>query len=232
MIQIKAVRNIPFKNYWIIFLVFVQPIVTPKEIQAQTFYFGLNTSIDYNSYGRITNIGPTDYKGKTNFSSGLVIQYNLNAKISLKTKVNYSSKNFQEVTDLNYFVPLDPNDPLINGGSEVKVDHINRYIDVPIEINYKLNKNKAFDVVSIVGFVNSFQFDSDHRTNSKLLEVRENRYNTYLFSVKTGMGFLYKLNRFGIYMEPQIRFYMNSVHTDVPSKNPIHLGFEFSILKI
>ncbi|MBN8650362.1 MAG: hypothetical protein J0L67_02990 [Cytophagales bacterium] len=94
----------------------------------------------------------------------------------------------------------------------------------------KLNNSNKIDIVSTLGVLNSFQIG--HKYKNSLASDDSKVYENYLLGLKTGLGFLFKLDNIGIYIEPQAGFYLNQVHTRFPEKNPIHFGLEIQVLKI
>jgi len=213
-------------------LTYILISMLPITVTAQNVYFGISGSIDYNSYRNIDKVGPSSYKGKINYCGGVVIQYNLNEKVSLKTKLIYATKNFQETIDLTMLIPIDPNDPVLTQEDEATIDYFNKFIEIPIELNYKLNKSKTFDLISSLGLVNSFQIDHDYKASESISVNNPKSYNDYLLGLKTGLGFLFRTNDVGIYFEPRIGVYLNTVHSSFPEKNPIQFGLEIQVLKI
>jgi hypothetical protein len=212
------------KNFTYIFTCLILSVLT-QSVHAQTTYFGLGGAIDYNSYTGIDDFGIVDYKGSAGYRAGFVIQYNLNSKVSFKGKLNYATKSFKEVIDFSKI----PNDPLI-GESKVESQYINRFIELPLDVTFKLNKNERLDIVSTFGVINSFQIGREYKNSIASNDSKV--YHDYLFGLKTGLGFLFKLDGIGIYLEPQVGFYLNQVHTRFPDRNPLHFGLEVQVLKI
>jgi len=197
-------------------------------LYAQTIYFGIGGAVDYNSYTRIDNFGIVDYKGAMGYRGGFAFRYKLNSKVSFKSNLNYASKRYREVIDFT-LVPIDPNDPAYDQ-DKIESIYITRFIEVPLDVMLKLNKKDKFDIVSTFGVVNSFQIGSKY-INS-LVTSESKVYGNYLLGLKTGLGFLFRLDNVGIYIESQVGLYLNQVHTRFPERNPIHFGLEFQVLKI
>jgi hypothetical protein len=199
--------------------------------QDNRLAFGVSASLDRNSYFAVKDVGPVDFKGRNNYSVGIIFRYSVTERITLSTKALYSTKNFK--TELHdYYAPIQGGDPVIIDDPEL--DYSNSFIDLPIEFNYKLNKGNKVEIFGVAGFVNSFQVahKNEHVDIAELDNQDAKTYQDYLLSTKFGTGFLFKSKKIGIYLEPQVRFYITKVHQGWPEERPIHFGLELQILKI
>lgn len=107
--------------------------------------------------------------------------------------------------------PIDPNDPVLEQEDKIESSYTTRFIELPFDVMLKLNKNDKFDFVSTLGVVNLFQIGSKY--NNSLATSESKVYENYLLGLKSGLGFLFRLDKIGIYIEPQVGFYVNQVHT-------------------
>jgi hypothetical protein len=204
--------------------------LTTPTLYAQTIYFGMGGAIDYNSYIGIDNFGIVDYKGNTGYRAGFVLQFKLNPKLSFRSNLNYSIKRFREVADLT-LLPTDPNtDPVLGQEAKLESSYTTRFIELPLDVMFKLNKSEKFDLVATIGATNAFQIGRKYK--SSLASEEAKVYRAYLLGLKAGLGFLFKLDGVGIYIEPQAGLYLNQVHTRYPERNPIHFGLEFQLLRM
>jgi hypothetical protein len=185
-------------------------------------------AIDYNSYIGIDNFGIVDYKGDLGYRAGFAFQYKLNSKISFKSNLNYAGKRYREVIDFT-LLPIDPNDPVYDQ-DKIENKYSTRFIELPLDVMFKLNKSEKFDLVATIGATNAFQISRKY--NSSLANEGAKVYRDYLLGLKAGLGFLFKLDGIGIYIEPQAGFYLNRVHTQFLERNPIHFGLEFQLLRM
>ncbi|MBX2841933.1 MAG: PorT family protein [Flammeovirgaceae bacterium] len=192
-------------------------------------------SLDSNSYFLVKELSDAvNHQGKLNYSAGVIIYYDLNDRFTLKSKLLYSTKNFAITYDFQKL-----RDETFDGISVVKkatYQYFNSYIDIPLEIGYKLSENKHPGYVTL-GFTNSFLVGYD--TKGYFFDPTPEKvksYNDYLLSIKSGYGKLFKTKSLGIYLEPQFRIYLNRVmkfnKNNSPKQNPMHFGIELQLLKL
>ncbi len=205
---------------------------TTLKAQNNNLIIGISSSLDFNSYAFVEDFGPIVYEGKLNYSAGIVLKYSLNGRFSISTKALFSTKNFQEIIDFGHYSPIDPNDPLLIRDAELAINYLNKFLDIPFELNYRLNRERKLGIYLSLGLVNSIQIDSDKKANFDTPISESKRYNDYLLSAKLGLGLFINLSKLGIFIEPQTRFYLNEVHNEFPNENPIHFGIEIQVLKI
>lgn len=193
-----------------------------QEQNDKKFVFGLGSSLDLSSYGLVDDRGPFTYRGDLGFSGGLIGRYSLNSKLWVGSKIYYSVKSYQEVLDYKKFAALNPNDPIYVGANEAYSKYGNSFLEIPAEAGY-LVKDGNTRFYSTFALVNSFQLSNSDRYGS---------YNSYLLSAKLGFGFLFPLNKLGIYIEPQTRFFLNNVQGQDRKMNPIQFSIELQLLKL
>lgn len=198
--------------------------------QSRRTQIGLSSSIDFNTYFVEEDRWPADFRLRFNYSVGPVIRYALNDRLSLGSGVLLSTKNVNERLDLEAFRPIDPSDPIL---VDIEPDRVlrNFYLDIPTVINYKFKEGEEVEFYGSLGFVNSLLLSSKEngRTDSRF-EILE--YNEHLISTKIGAGVFIKKETLGLYIEPQIRIYLNDVHTARLVENPVHFGLEFQLVRI
>src|SRR5690606_30829656 len=110
--------------------------------QISKFSFGIIGSPDFYNYqfnqNEVTDI---KYNSMINYSAGVSAQYNLNEKITTKTGILYSKKDFS--ADFSWQLFDDVPDPAINDESTMKLG----YLEIPVLFSYKLisfNKMSLF----------------------------------------------------------------------------------------
>jgi hypothetical protein len=221
------------RSKYLISSLFFACTVTWLPAQDRKLSLGIGSSIDFNSYTFVDDRGAGEFKGQVSLSGGLLVRYTLNAKLWVGTKLFYSSKSYKEIIDLTKYKTTDPNDPILSTPSKIKISYSNKFLELPLEIGYKLYNGKV-EVFSTVGLINSFRIGYNGKISSDALNSNLDwgRYNGYLLSGKLGIGFLMKLkDGFGFYIEPQARIYINKVHTSL-DQNPFQLGIELQLLKL
>lgn len=199
------------------------------KAQNSNLIFGISSSIDFNSYAFVDDSGPVDYQLKFNYSAGFVLKYAINDRLTATTKALYATKNFEESIDLNSYQTIHPSDLSLLSGNFI-IAYKNTYVDIPFELNYRLNPEYKTGMIVCFGVVNSFLIDySTKMENSFLIEPLK-KYNDYLLGVKLGFGLLFDIGQLGLQIEPQIKYYLTEVHNSYPDSNPIHFGIELQIL--
>lgn len=199
--------------------------------QDKTVFFGFSSSVDIISYITVNDNSGSEYKTTANFSAGPSLRFKINDKINLTSGLFFATKNVKQDVDLDQFRSLDPNDPALLALGELEWTVRNSYIDVPISIGYNLTVNTEFSVIPTMGIVNSFILSRsiNPESNRSFLATE---YNSYLIATKMGVGFLLKKKAFSLYLEPQIRIYLNKVHVWFPYQNPAQLGINLSIFQL
>jgi hypothetical protein len=206
-------------------------IETSLFAQNKKFLFGIGSSLDFNSYGLVKDLGPVSYAGKFGYSAGFTFRYIVNDKCWISSKLFYSTKKHEEIIDFTSYRSTDPFDQLLNKPTEVITKYSNSFIEIPIDFGYKLN-SKKIELYSVFGLVNSIR--TTYSGEGELLLFSngdEGKYANYLVSAKLGLGLLFKMKGLGLYIEPQTRIYLNKVNPN-DDQNPIQFGLELQLLKL
>lgn len=199
--------------------------------QNKKISIGLSASVDFNTYIGVGNRWAAEYAPRLNYSAGPVIKYYINERLSVNSGVLFSTKNIKERIDLDAFAALDPFDQVLRRPTDSDNLLLHSYLDIPVSLNYRIRDRDKIEMIVSLGLVNSFQI-SNKKKSDEDLSIQIAEYNKYLLSSKIGWGLLMKRESFNLYIEPQARFYLSSVHARFPNKNPIHFGIEFQLIKI
>lgn len=200
--------------------------------QKKDINFGLAFSLDYNSQVLVEDNPILELQGKTNISTGMVLHYGLNTKTSLSIKALYSTKNLQASTDFSSYKTTDPNDPLLNTSGKLITDYSNKYIDIPIDVSRQLWADQRLSLLGTIGINNSILIEHDAKIRGSAFNVSNKIYKDYLLSAKLGIGLFAIWEKFGLFIEPQVRFYINDVYENLHYQNPVHFGLECQLLKL
>jgi opacity protein-like surface antigen len=205
--------------------------------QVNKLSIGLFSSPDAYNYS-FNKIPGFDHKYKTriNYSTGLIMQYNLNENFVVRTGLLYSTKGYL----LDYaFIFMEPNDPLIPRESNVKLS----YCDIPIMVSYNFINDGRLSLYASSGIIGSIlindkeisimEDDSEKETEfSKVLFNQ--KFNSTVFAIEFGLGLKYNLNeKVFISLVPYLRYGLNKINNDVLKSNPmsygIGAGFNFNL---
>ncbi len=201
--------------------------------QDKKVLYGFNVSGDWNSYFRVKDLDPIDFKGRPNFSAGITFRYFPSARWSVDAAINYSTKNFKEKVDFSKYRAITPNDPALNftGGATLLYNH--GFLDIPVSLNYIFSDNKQRYFYTSLGLVGSKRVGYQFQSTESFEGISTNPpYKGFLTSVKLGIGMLVRTDKIGINVEPQARVYTYKVHRGGHIENPVHFGVQLSLLKL
>jgi hypothetical protein len=201
--------------------------------QTKKAFFGASISADWNTYLLVQDQGAFDYKGRPNFSAGALMRYHLSNQFSLDGGLYFSTKNYKEKIDFSKYLAITPEDPLLTGGKTAQILHNQQFLDIPVALNYNFIRNNQTDYYLSLGVVGSTLLSYQHKGSSKGLDKLSNNipYNDFLGSIKIGIGTFLKTDKFGVNVEPQIRWFITEVHKEAIKENPVHVGIQVSVLK-
>lgn len=239
--NITKEQNTKPENRW-----YIKPNMAP--VYFNSLGEGSSLSAQFNSNKK---------SGDINFSYGIKAAYALNNKLRIRTGINkldlgystndvYAYDNLGEQTSTNLiknidFTPNNENITLITGGSfalgqlptvlsnlvEGSIDQKLGFIEVPIELEYKLSQRKMG--ITIVGgfsalFLNQNEIYATLNGRSRLLGKATNINNTS-FSANLGIGVDFKLSeKFNFNLEPTFKYQLNTFSETTGNFNPYFIG--------
>lgn len=188
----------------------------------------------------------------TNYSYGLTVNYALNKKYSIRTGVHsysvdydtkdivfYQNTNASKMQNLNpnlqgSFIQIDPLDNvnanfgrIIDDRFEGTLNQRMGYIEVPLEVSYKLF-SKRFGVDVIGGVSTLFLNQNEVFLKSTGFNMKigvANNLNTVHFSTNIGLGLKYSfLKRFDARIEPLFKYQLNPYSSGAGNFKPYVFG--------
>jgi hypothetical protein len=198
--------------------------------QDNRLMFGFNTSIDWNSYFLVKDVGISNLQGTLNYASGIMVRKYFSKHGSLSGSVNYATRNFKERLEYSKFELHQPTDPAFANDPVYTYKHT--FIDIPIDYSYRIFNTGKLEMLPSAGLVNSvlIHYKQEGGPINEVVQRETMKYNRHLMAIKLGFAFLIKKENFGILFETQTRTYVTGVYDRGGSENPLHLGFGASFL--
>lgn len=164
---------------------------------------------------------------------GFIIKQPVSKKISFGAGFYYSNKSFSEIINIKTYKQINADDPIIQKyNRDLRFTYSTRFIDIPLDIQLTFRDTRPANFYLSAGLVNSFRIG--YRTSgddSPSGSVDVVRYNKYLAGAKIGVGIPVAHKKAFVYLEPQMRIYLNRVHERWLAKNPIYVGLAIHALK-
>lgn len=167
-----------------------------------------------------TNIPQTARLG---FALGSFLRTKASDKISFDLGLSYVVRSYKiDVDDISQ----DPDDPLPVGEGNIIFKYSS--LDVPVEINYKMNRKENFDCYLSGGLVNSFGLVWKAEPSWEATNLDGSLEGYYQLTVRSGLGFMFKTTEVNFGVEPQVGYtFLQEKWSD---SKPMYFGLEFFIL--
>lgn len=218
-----------------IFALLLFAITFQVQGQDNRFMFGFNTSLDWNSYVFFKDPDGLDTKGAVNYALGVTARKYFSKRFSVAASVNYATRNYKFYVAGDYYDYIGDGDPQIGGIGGSTYTYKHGFVDIPVSIAYGMMVTDKLELLPSVGVVNSVLVNNRNEVESPAQDVnstlsQEPRYGNYLIAAKVGFGFLWKLEKYGILIEPETRVYATPVASNKRRPNPFQLGLQASFL--
>lgn len=112
-------------------------------------------------------------------------------------------------TDYDFIITLRPNDPLVPVKADVRAD----CLEVPLLLNFSLQRTEKTNIYLNGGFVASFLLSDKDRTTFGNGEIRRSGYlQSKVSGLQFGAGLRHRLNKnVGLIFEPQYRLFTSKL---------------------
>lgn len=161
------------------------------------------------------------------FSVGSFLRTNLSDKISLDLGLSYLVKSYRLDLDYSDF-PQNPDDPILVEDGKVIIQYT--FLDIPVEINCKMNQNENFDFYLSAGLVNSIGLFSKAKFTADYPDDQRSLDGAYQLRAKGGLGFLFRTTNVSFGTEPQLGYTFLQGEKWSDDSKPLYFGLEFFIL--
>jgi hypothetical protein len=150
-------------------------------------------------------------RGDNNFTAGITTEIKLLSRLSLRTGLLYSNKDYTGSLDCAYCSYSFSDYSLFYAGRQTIKQ---RYLELPAAARFYFAQNRL-NLFGELGVVNSFLVDND-RSNSNI-EQSELKSNNYILNAEAGVGVSYTIVR---YIEISVTtVYRNSITTYIATDN-------------
>jgi len=207
-------------------------LVTVSHAQSKKIQLGFAAAININPYLDKSNelMSPTAAPG---YSVGLVARKYFSDNLSFDVEAHFTKIVYRGVVtfdELNgYYNRIHPDDPLLEPVDfDGSYAYSNSYIEVPLEINFRVDDRAEVDWIASAGIVNSFGVSAKSQWPGNESKVTED-YNAYLTNIKVGFGVLVDKPKVSIGVEPQLRYALLQDFEFAESK-ALYIGLETFIL--
>jgi len=193
--------------------------------QAQWEKLSIGVVSSPNLFPYISNdgsFGKGIYRARVGFSAGVFGRATISQRTSLDFGFNYLLRSYRLEFD---YLQL-PDDPIIVTG-KTKLNY--NFIDLPIEVNYKMNRSENYDFYLSGGLVNSFGLFSKIKSED-FPDNKTSLDGVYQLGVRSGLGFLFRFQSTGIGIEPQCGYTFLQSERWSDEWKPLYFGLEFSFL--
>lgn len=209
----------------ILFIALIVALTTcVVSAQSKRIFFGLGSSFDWNSF---VFANEDNLKGKPGLSAGPFVRVEISERVSTDFGVCYSLKSYAYT--IHYVYYGDVGDPLVNQTDPV-LSYNFSYLDLPIDLNYKLKNGKVSNFYVSAGVINSLLLANTRKVDGSKISSSPD-YDKYLLSIKTAFGYQFRTKAVSISIEPQVRYYITNSNVFYVNK-PVHIGLEISVLKL
>jgi hypothetical protein len=209
----------------IFLVIMIVPMIVPVMVTARESKVALGGSISPGICSITSEAGITHrYIFKTHFRAGLDISFLLSRKSALSTGLHYSSIRYK--AEYNYTIN-DSGDSSIPQGADISAG----YLDIPITYNFNFRSKKKLGMLLSAGIISSLLISSDDKTSFEDHTIRDSgSLNSFLFSLKTGIGLRYSLKeRLGIKLEPWYQIFMKGFDTTM-NRHPAAINLTIAII--
>jgi len=164
------------------------------------------------------------FPARLGFSLGSFVRIPLSQRTSLDFGLNYTVKSYRFEF---VYTPTGNEDPLPPRMAKVIENH--SALELPMEINYKMNRNDHYDFYVSGGLVNSFGLSTKIK-DSDLGNYKHSLDGFYELRAKSGVGFLYKFESTGLAIEPQLGYTFLNGNGWSRNWATLYFGLEFSFV--
>jgi hypothetical protein len=201
--------------------------------QENKFSLGFIGGYDINNIEETNLFGITqghDYSIEPSFSFGLLVRFNFNERLFLKSGIDYTKRGYN-VGYIN-FIAIDPiiNDPAIPKESTLTIN----YLNIPLSLGYYI-KNKGNLRLFVTSGANTefLPFSSTQSISYNGTESNSSSNQSLpfiLFSVQQNLGVEYHIRKkLFIAFNPYLRYTINELSTNEVFYEKTSYGIQLSI---